>query len=102
LAAALAMLPAAKYAKMISFLKSPACRRIRTNNHVERINRKLRYEEKSRYKWRKRRTTVRFLVLLLDRLWRQEQAMRNRWSEDTQSETRNRSSPKETVQDRVA
>ena len=31
---------------------------MRTNNHVERVNRKLRYEEKARYKWRKRRTIV--------------------------------------------
>ena len=48
LAAAMAMLPAEKFAKMITFLKCPARRRVRTNNHVERINRKLRYEEKSR------------------------------------------------------
>ena len=70
------MLAAEKFAKMIAFLKSPACRRVRTNNHVERVNRKLRYEEKARYKWRKRRTTVRFLVLLLDRYWRQVRARR--------------------------
>ena len=79
LAKAIGMLAAEKFAKMIAFLKSPACRRVRTNNHVERVNRKLRYEEKARYKWRKRRTTVRFLVLLLDRCWRQERAIRNRW-----------------------
>jgi hypothetical protein len=101
LAAAMAMLPGDKFAKMISFLKSPVCRRVRTNNHVERINRKLRYEEKSRYKWRKRRTTVRFLVLLLDRLWRHEQAIRNRWPDQPGTETRNRSSPKAAVQARV-
>lgn len=35
---------------MIAFLGSAACRRMRTNNHVERINRKLRHEEKARYK----------------------------------------------------
>ena len=64
LAEAVKMLAAEKFAKMIAFLKSPACRRVRTNNHVERVNRKLRHEEKSRYKWRTRRTTVRFLVLL--------------------------------------
>ncbi len=39
LAAAIEMLPEEKFAKMIAFLKSPACRRVRTNNHVERINR---------------------------------------------------------------
>jgi hypothetical protein len=67
LAAALGMLAAEKFAKMIAFLKSPACRRVRTNNHVERVNRKLRHQEKARYKWRKRRRIVGYLVLLLDR-----------------------------------
>jgi transposase-like protein len=102
LAAAMEMLPEEKFAKMIAFLKSPACRRVRTNNHVERINRTLRYEEKSRYKWRKRRTTVRFLVLMLDRIWRHERAMRNRWPDDPPEAIHNRSSPKPTAQDRVA
>ncbi len=77
------MLAAEKFAKMIAFLKSPACRRVRTNNHVERINRKLRFLEKVRYKWRRRRTTVRFVVLLLDRYWRQERAIRNRWHDES-------------------
>jgi hypothetical protein len=36
---------------------------------VERCNRKLRYWEKVRYKWRRRRTLVRFLVLALDAWW---------------------------------
>ncbi len=67
LATALEMLAAEKFVKMIAFLKSQVCQRMRTNNHVERVNRKLRYEEKSRYKWPTRHTTVRFLVLLLDR-----------------------------------
>src|SRR5512142_2823546 len=66
LAAAIRTLPAEKFAKMIAFLKSRACDRVRTNNHVERVNRKLRYEEKARYRWRRRKTAVRFLVLLLD------------------------------------
>ena len=81
LAAAIGMLPAAKFAKMIAFLRSRACDRVRTNNHVERVNRKLRHQEKARYKWRKRRRLVRFLVLLLDRWWDQERAIRNRWRE---------------------
>ena len=102
LAAALKMLPAEKFAKLIAFVRSPACRRVRTNNHVERINRKLRYEEKSRYKWRKRRTTVRFLVLMLDRYWQKERAMRDRWRDDPQSAIRNRSSPKAKAGERVA
>jgi transposase-like protein len=102
LAAALGMLPAEKFAKMIAFLKSPACRRVRTNNHVERVNRKLRYEEKSRYRWRSRRTTVRFLVLLLDRHWGRERAIRSRWQDEPRSIDRNRSSPKATDGKRVA
>jgi hypothetical protein len=36
---------------------------IRTNNHVERCNRVLRYLEKVRYKWRRRRTIVRHILL---------------------------------------
>jgi hypothetical protein len=76
---ALGRLSAEKFTKMIAFLKSPVCRRVRTNNHVERINRKLRHEEKARYKWRRRRALVRFVVLLLDRMWKQDQAIRARW-----------------------
>jgi hypothetical protein len=70
LAQALAMLSPEKFEKMIAYLHSPAAKRVRTNNHVERTNRRLRYLEKVRYKWRRRRTIVRFIVLALDR-WRQ-------------------------------
>lgn len=73
LARALAMLPLEKFRKMIAYVHSPARQRVRTNNHVERVNRRLRYFEKVRYKWRRRRTIVRFLVLALDR-WRQKQS----------------------------
>ena len=93
---------AEKFAKMIAFLRSPACRRVRTNNHVERVNRKLRYEEKARYKWRKRRTMMRFVVLLLDRYWRQERRARSRWQEEVQPEPHQRSSPKAKPVKRVA
>jgi hypothetical protein len=72
LARALAMLPLEKFRKMIAYVHSPAGQRVRTNNHVERANRRLRYLEKVRYKWRRRRTIVRFVVLALDR-WRQRQ-----------------------------
>jgi transposase-like protein len=70
--ALLVNLEEAKFAKMIAFLRGPARRRrmVRTNNHVERCNRKLRYWEKVRYKWRRRRTLVRFIVLALDRWWK--------------------------------
>jgi len=82
LATAIGMLPAEKFTKMIAFLKSRACDRVRTNNHVERVNRTLRHQEKARYKWRKRRRMVPFLGLLLDRWWSQERAVRNRWWEE--------------------
>ncbi len=61
------MLGPEKFDKMMAFLHSPAAQRVRTNNHVERTNRRLRYFEKVRYKWRRRRTIVRFVVLALDR-----------------------------------
>lgn len=70
LKAALKSLSQEKFGKMIAFLRSPLARRVRTNNHVERCNRKLRYWEKVRYKWRRRRTLVRFIVLALDHWWK--------------------------------
>lgn len=72
LAKALASLGKEKFAKMIAFLRGPVRRRrqVRTNNHAERCNRKLRYWEKVRYKWRRRRTLVRYVVLSLDRWWK--------------------------------
>jgi transposase-like protein len=69
LAKAMEMLKPEQFAKMIAFLRSPAAKRVRTNNHVERANRKLRYYEKVRYKWRRRRTIIRFLLLAIDRWW---------------------------------
>jgi hypothetical protein len=75
LAQALAMLTPAKFNKMIAFLHSPAHERVRTNNHVERSNRRLRYLEKVRYKWRRRRTIVRFVVLALDRWHRRHSVL---------------------------
>jgi transposase-like protein len=70
LAKALAMLTPEKFAKMIDYLDSPLGKRVRTNNHVERTNRRLRYLEKVRYKWRRRKTIVRFVLLAINR-WRQ-------------------------------
>ena len=75
LARALAMLTPEKFEKMTAYLDSPLGQSVRTNNHVERTNRRLRYLEKVRYKWRRRRTIVRFVVLALDR-WRRRQATR--------------------------
>ena len=99
---ALDVLAEPKLTKAMAFLGQPEGRRVRTNNHVERFNRKLRYEEKARYKWRKRRTTVRFLVLLPDRYWRRERAIRNRWHDESPAAFRNRSTPGSEVVDRVA
>jgi hypothetical protein len=56
-----------KFAKMVAFVYSPVGQRVRTNNHVERTNRRLRFLEKVRYKWRRRKTIVRFVILTLDR-----------------------------------
>lgn len=51
--------------KLLSYLNRPVSVRskVRTNNHVERCNRVLRYLEKVRYKWRRRRTIVRHILL---------------------------------------
>jgi hypothetical protein len=59
-----------KFPKLMAYLNNPVCRRVRTNNHVERTNRRFRFLEKVRYKWRRRRTLVRFVVLTLDGIWR--------------------------------
>jgi transposase-like protein len=63
LATALGMLREETFRKVIAFLRRPEGRRVRTNNHVERMNRRLRYWEKVRYKWRQRRSLVRFVAL---------------------------------------
>ena len=60
-----------KFPKLMAYLKNPIVRRVRTNNHVERTNRMFRFLEKVRYKWRRRRTLVRFVVLTLDSIWRE-------------------------------
>ena len=70
LAKALGLLDSAKFDQMIAFLESPAGQQVKTNNHVERSNRKIRFDEKVRYKWRSMRSLDRFLRLRLDRLAR--------------------------------
>jgi transposase-like protein len=59
-----------RFPKLMAYLRNPVRRRVRTNNHVERTNRLFRFPEKVRYKWRRRRTLVRFVVLVLDATWR--------------------------------
>ena len=71
LAEAMGMLEEGKFRKMVAFAYSEAGKKVRTNNHVERANRRLRFAEKVRYKWRRRKWVVRFVLLALDRWWRQ-------------------------------
>ena len=54
--------------KLLAYLDRPPSVRskVRTNNHVERCNRVLRYLEKVRYKWRRRRTIIRHILLQFD------------------------------------
>jgi hypothetical protein len=70
LAKAMGLLEGEKFDQMVTFLECPAGARVRTNNHVERANRKLRYDEKVRYKFRTERSLDRFLRLRLGRLAR--------------------------------
>ena len=68
---AMGLLAKEKFDKMVAFLESPAGQRERTNNQVERTNRKLRYDEKVRYKFRSQRSLDRFLRLRLAQMVRQ-------------------------------
>ena len=63
---AMGQIGAERFPKLMAYLDNPLSRRVRTNNHVERTNRMFRLLEKVRYKWRRRRTLVRFVVLTLD------------------------------------
>jgi transposase-like protein len=72
LAKAMKQLDDERFPKLMAYLANPACRRVRTNNHVERTNRMFRLLEKVRYKWRRRRTLVRFVVLTLDSIWKEQ------------------------------
>jgi transposase-like protein len=71
LAKALQQLDEEKFPKLMAYLANPAGQRVRTNNHVERTNRMFRFLEKVRYKWRRRRALVRFVVLTLDKIWQE-------------------------------
>ena len=62
-----------QFRKLMAYLNNPVIQRVRTNNHVERTNRTVRFFEKVRYKWRRRKTLVRFLVLKFAEIW-------SRWS----------------------
>ena len=62
---ALTLLSKPTVTKLLVYLSVPYELRskVRTNNHVERCNRKLRYLEKVRYKWRRTKTIVRHILL---------------------------------------
>src|SRR6185437_5174822 len=77
LAKALRQLDEERFAGLMAYLAKPVGRRVRTNNHVERTNRMFRLLEKVRYKWRRRRTLVRFVILTLDRIWKDRAAARS-------------------------
>lgn len=68
---AMEQVDAEKFPKLMAYLKNPLGHRVRTNNHVERTNRMFRFLEKVRYKWRRRKTLVRFVVLTLDEIWKE-------------------------------
>ena len=68
---AMKMLEEGKFAKAVAFTRSEVGKKVRTNNHVERANRKIRFAEKVRYKWRHRKWVLRYVLLGLDRWWRQ-------------------------------
>jgi hypothetical protein len=67
LKAVLDWLSEAKFTKTQAFLNQPVGERVKTNNHVERANRRLRFDEKVRYKWRRRKSVVRFVLLRISR-----------------------------------
>ena len=66
---ALEQLGPEKFPKIMAYLNHPVSRRVRTNNHVERTNRMVRFLEEVRSKWRRRKTLVRFVVVRLDQIW---------------------------------
>jgi len=72
-----------RFPKLMAYLNNPLCQRVRTNNHVERTNRMFRFLEKVRYKWRRRKTLVRFVVLKLDDVWRNWEPPKAKGSDHT-------------------
>lgn len=67
LAEVLEWLDGEKLDKTQAFYGQPKGQRQKTNNHVERMNRELRFDEKARYKWRKRKSIIRFVLLKISR-----------------------------------
>jgi transposase-like protein len=82
---AMEQVDAEKFPKLMAYLKNPLGRRVRTNNHVERTNRMFRFLEKVRYKWRRRKTLVRFVVLTLDGIWKDRTAAQAKATDGSES-----------------
>jgi hypothetical protein len=91
LMAALDLLAEPKLTKAMAFVQQPMGSQVRTNNHVERLNRRLRFAEKVRYRWRKRKWVVRWVVLLLDLCW--QQAAQTATADKNARQSRQRSPP---------
>jgi hypothetical protein len=66
---AMALVEVGKFRKAVAFVYSQTAARVRTNNHVERANRRFRSTEKLRYRWRRRKWVLRFVLRALDRCW---------------------------------
>jgi Transposase len=92
---ALDVLAEPKLTKALAFIGQPAGSQVRTNNHVERLNRWLRFAEKVRYRWRKRKWVVRWVVLLLDICWQQ---VGDRPAADKRGQSEERPPPQPMVQ----
>jgi hypothetical protein len=69
---------------------------------VERTNRLIRLLEKVRYKWRRRKTLVRFVVLLLDRFWSEWTPRATKGPDRRKAERRSRTQAREELHRRVA
>jgi hypothetical protein len=82
---AMEQVDAGKFPKLMAYLKNPLSRRVRTNNHVERTNRMIRFLEKVRYKWRRRKTLVRFVVLTLDGIWKDRTTVQSKVTDRSKS-----------------
>ena len=83
---AMAMLEAGKFQKAVAFVYSEAAQKVRTNNHVERANRRLRFWEKLRYKWRRRKWVVRWVLLALDGWWQRAARVQTQAAQATRAE----------------
>jgi hypothetical protein len=99
---ALEVLAGPKLTKAMAFVQQPAGGQVRTNNHVERLNRRLRFCEKVRYGWRKRKWVVRWVVLLLAECWQQADAASSTDKRVKQSGERSPPQPKTMGKKRAA